>query len=80
MAKRKKIVRPTYRSHSDQVIQSDVRSRCPVGSPFFDWLTEIRLEDKPETASDKEFYLAEGMRRLARQIQDFVLADQVEGS
>lgn len=73
--KRRRGVRPTYKLLSDRVIQSDVAARCPVGSPFFDWLTEIRL-DTIEENTDFGRGLREGMRRLAQQIQDYVLADQ----
>ena len=57
----------------EATINADIRARCPIGSPFFNWLTEIRLDD---VSFIDEPGIAEGMRRLARMIQDIVLAEQ----
>jgi hypothetical protein len=77
-----KRIRPTYRAHTDESIQGDIRARLQAGCPFFDWLTEIRLDDiaiSSEGATEFDRGVAEGMRRLARQIQEFALSDQNEG-
>ena len=79
MTPKKKVFRPTYRVHDEKTIQADIQARCPMGSPFFDYLTEIRLDDLSFGQSEFDRGVAEGMRRLARQIQDFVMAEQIEG-
>jgi hypothetical protein len=76
----KKKIRPTYAQRSDAIIQSDIRGRVVQGSPFFDWLTEIRLDDVPALNTEFERGICEGMRRLARQIQDFVLTEDQKPS
>ncbi len=77
--KRRRRIRPSYAQHSDATIQADIQARCPQGSPFFDWLTEIRLDEIPVGGSGEfERGVFEGMRRLARMIQDYVMAQEVE--
>lgn len=75
---RKTFVRPTYRQHPETVLQSDIKARLALGSPFFDYLTEIRLDDI-EAAGEYERGVREGMRRLARHLQDISLSEQIEG-
>lgn len=73
----RKVVQPSVVVLSEDTINADVKARVPMGSPFFNWLTEIRLDDVATSSSEFDRGVAEGMRRLARQIQDIVLSEQL---
>lgn len=75
----RKIIQPSVVVLSEETINADVKARVPMGSPFFNWLTEIRLDDVALNSNEFDRGVAEGMRRLARQIQDIVLSEQVGG-
>ena len=75
---RKKFIRPTYKQAPESVLQADIKARLQLGSPFFDYLSEIRLDDI-EADGEYERGIREGMRRLARFLQDIALSEQVEG-
>lgn len=47
---------------------------------MFDWLSEIRLEDLPDNISEFQRGIYEGMRRLAKQIQDYVMIENQKPS
>lgn len=42
------------------------------GTPFWDYLSEIRQDDI-DGRTDREAWIAEGMRRLARNLQEISL-------
>lgn len=72
----RKVVTPDVTLLDDATIQKDIQSRCPVGSPFFKYLCEIRFDDIPTQTSEFERGVAEGMRKLAKVIIDMVMQDQ----
>jgi hypothetical protein len=73
---RRKVVVPDVTLLDDATIQKDIQARCPVGSPFFKYLCEIRFDDIPADKDEFTRGVAEGMRRLAKTITEMVMAEQ----
>ena len=77
MAKRKKILRPTYRQHSEASTEFAIRNAIHVGDTFWDFLTEERLVEN-FGASEFERGVIEGARRFAGRLQDIIMSDDHE--
>jgi len=66
-------IRPTFRSHTEEQYREAIRAAMPEGSILFDYFCEIRYEDV-EGQNEWQRGLAEGMRRLAQNLLDVVVA------
>lgn len=64
--------------YSEAVVHADIQGKIAPGCPLDYYLSQIRGEDV-DGATEYQRGLAEGMRRLARQLQDIAAGNIKEG-